>query len=200
MKTQKLSVPISFPRRILISTLMVLTSISLVPTLPAWSQLRLIPEAAEQVYAAIPDLPLENTYTPGPTSNVPPQQDTLIRRMMLYHLQEKGRSLTSRLDWKLTFADYLGANEPILAATYPGSQWLTENPLNGDRQAFQTLTRSERNQLLETLLITFGGDPTPPQLYIPPDQPIAQPATTPAPAQTLLLPQPGSADLLKLGS
>jgi len=31
---------------------------------PAYAQLRLIPQAARQVYEALPDLPLENTYTP----------------------------------------------------------------------------------------------------------------------------------------
>ena len=67
---------------------------------PAYAQLRLIPQAARQVYEALPDLPLENTYTPinpndgGPT----PEEDTLVRQMMVYHLQMAGRSPTNRFD------------------------------------------------------------------------------------------------------
>lgn len=61
---------------------------------PVYAQLRLIPDAARRVYEALPDLPLENTYTPiNPNDGGPrPEEDTLVRRMMLYHLQVAGRS------------------------------------------------------------------------------------------------------------
>ncbi|MFQ3585168.1 MAG: hypothetical protein SNJ85_09620, partial [Cyanobacteriota bacterium] len=59
---------------------------------PVQAQLRLIPEAARQVYSLLPDFPLENTYTPASPDGTgpPPEEDTLVRRMMVYHLQVAG--------------------------------------------------------------------------------------------------------------
>jgi hypothetical protein len=159
------------------------------------AQLRLVPEASQQVYDTLPDLPRENQYQYIDPETGDPEANTLIRRMMLYHLQIKARALTNRFDWKLTLADYLEKNEAIYAQAYPGSQTLTENPYTQDKIALQSLSRQERAALLEAILVALGGDPTPPQLYIPPRQD-ATPTPTSAP-EGFTLPDPGSADLLK---
>ncbi|NJK64741.1 MAG: hypothetical protein HC921_20400 [Synechococcaceae cyanobacterium SM2_3_1] len=134
----------------------------------AQAQLRLVPEASQQVYETLPALPRENQYQYIDPETGDPETNTLVRRMMLYHLQIKARALTNRFDWKLTLADYLEKNEAIFAQAYPGSQTLTKNPYTQDKVAVQSLTRQERAALLEAILIALGGDPTPPQLYIPP--------------------------------
>ncbi|MDX2270798.1 MAG: hypothetical protein NW237_02460 [Cyanobacteriota bacterium] len=181
----------------LMTTIVGLTA--LLPGDPAWGQLRLVPAAVEQVYASLPQLPLENTYTPSSPEAGDPTENTLVKRLMLYHLQVKGRSPSNRLDWKLTLADYLEANEPMVAQEYPGASLFRENPYHRDRQHIQALSRSERASLLNALLTAFGGDPTPPILYIPPSATAGSPErpTTPIPAETLLIPPPGNADLLK---
>lgn len=165
---------------------------------PVQAQLRLIPDAARQVYSLLPDFPLENTYTPtspdgtGPT----PEEDTLVRRMMVYHLQVAGRSPTDRLDWQLTIADYFDANEPIIAQRYPGADRLTVNPYAQDKAVVQSLNRQQRQALLEAILLAFGGDPNPTALYIPSDIDAAPTRPTPEPVERLLIPGQGAADLL----
>ena len=57
-----------------------------------------------------------------------------------------------RLDWKLTLADYLGANDIMDPATYPSHDVLNKNPLDNDRAAVNTLTRSMRDQLIDRLI------------------------------------------------
>ncbi len=163
--------------------------------LPAHAQLRLVPEASQQVYDTLPDLPRENQYQYIDPETGDPETNTLVRRMMLYHLQIKARALTNRFDWKLTLADYLEKNEAIYAQAYPGSQTLTQNPYTQDKVAVQSLTRQERAALLDAILIALGGDPSPPRMYIPPRQE-ATPTPTPTP-EGFTLPDPGSADLLK---
>ncbi|MGQ9837328.1 MAG: hypothetical protein ACUVRV_05030 [Cyanobacteriota bacterium] len=164
----------------------------------AQAQLRLIPDAARQVYSILPDFPLENTYTPefsdgtGPT----PEEDTLVRRMMVYHLQVAGRSPTDRFDWQLTIADYFDANEPMIAQQYPGADRLTVNPYTQDRAVVQSLNRQQRRALLEAILLAFGGDPKPTALYIPRDEEPEFNRPTPEPVERLLIPGKGAADLL----
>ncbi|MEN9229598.1 MAG: hypothetical protein Q6L68_01715 [Thermostichus sp. DG02_5_bins_236] len=165
---------------------------------PVQAQLRLIPEAARKVYSLLPDFPLENFYAPtspdgtGPT----PEEDTLVRRMMVYHLQVAGRSATDRLDWQLTIADYFDANEPIIAQRYPGADRLTVNPYAQDKAVVQSLNRQQRKALLETILLAFGGDPNPTALYIPSDEEPGSRRPTPEPVKRLLIPGSGAADLL----
>jgi hypothetical protein len=180
---------------------LVLLSIAILAFLgsgPAQAQLRLIPEAARQVYESLPDLPLENFYTPanpdgtGPT----PEEDTLLRRMMVYHLQVAGRSPTDRFDWQLTLADYFDANEPIIAQRYPGADRLTVNPYAQDKAVVQSLNRQQRQALLETIVLAFGGDPNPTPLYIPTDLDPVPTRPTPEPVERLLIPGSGAADLL----
>lgn len=163
--------------------------------IPAWGQLRLVPEASEQVYQTLPQLPREDGYTPTPDGAG--SGGTLVQRLMQYHIQIMGRPATSRLDWRLTLADYLEINEPILAQQYPGATTLDRNPLNGDKGVIQGLSRRQRYDLVDALILALGGDPTPPTLYIPPagsESISPDPLTSPE----IRLPQPGGADLLRL--
>ncbi len=168
---------------------------------PSGAQLRVIPEAARQVYELMPDLPRENDYVYIEEGISPPEDNTLVQRMMLYHQQVQGRPPTNRLDWQFTIADYLDLNEPMFAQAYPGVTSLNENPYRRDREVVQSLSREQRRQLLESILTAYGGDPNPPTLYIPPD--VTQQAqapkdpTVPTPDPMIVLPTTSSADLLK---
>ena len=74
----------------------------------------------QQVYQQMPDLPKENNYVSLENGEVA-AEDTLIGRLIRYHVYVKGRSPLSRFDWKLTLADYLGVNEAMLESQYPGA-------------------------------------------------------------------------------
>lgn len=149
----------------------------------------------KQVYQKLPDLPRENKYVSRETGKVNPD-NTLVNRLIQYHLYVKGRSPNYRLDWKLTLADYLGANELIQEGTYPGANTLRSNPLEGDRASINRLTRKQRDALVQSLESIFNPNSsnaatdtqTPPQ---PSSAPNAQ--TTPSFPQ----PKPGDAQLLQ---
>ena len=107
-----------------------------------------------QVYQKLPDFPKENKYVTKRKRKVA-ENNTLARRMIQYHLRQKGRAPNYRLDWKLTLADYLGANEIMYDNQYPGHDTLRKNPLEGDRAAIASLSRSERNALVQVLVDIF---------------------------------------------
>ena len=107
-----------------------------------------------QVYQKLPDFPKENKYV-GKGSRKVSENNTLVRRMVQYHLYQKGRAPNYRLDWKLTLADYLGANELMYDKEYPGHDTLKKNPLEGDRAAISRLSRSQRNALVQVLVDIF---------------------------------------------
>ena len=147
---------------------------------------------AEQVYQLIPELPLENQYLSQETQETA-TNNTLISRFIRYHQYVKSRPVKFRLDWKLTIADYLEANELISYDRYPGNKTLTTHPLEGDRAVIYNLSRSQRNQLIDTLVSIYN-----------PGQPASSNRTTePANSSnnnsnnTPRLPQPGDADLLR---
>ncbi len=123
---------------------------------PAIAQSVRISDAWQQVYQQLPDLPLENQYINRQTGKVDPE-NTLIRRLISYHTYVKGRPPNYRLDWKLTLADYLGANEWIREESYPGHDTLRQNPLEGDRAAIERLSRNQRNALVQALVNVFSG-------------------------------------------
>jgi hypothetical protein len=146
--------------------------------------------AAESVYQRLPYLPLENEYFSQKSGQVIPNS-TLIMRFIRYHEYVKSRPLKYRLDWQLTFADYFGINEVIQTDRYPGAETLTKNPYESDRKIIISLTRSQRNQLIDTLVA----------IYNPPREKPQPPATTPDNSteeidNAPVLPQPGDADLL----
>lgn len=158
-----------------------------------------LPGAAEpwqQVYQLIPELPLENHYVNARTGE-PSPNNTLVSRLIRYHLYTKSRPPNYRLDWKLTMADYLGANDWIRAELYPGGDTLTVNPIEGDLAVIRSLTRSQRDALVNAMVTIFSGEAgttTAPEL--PNDS-----ETTPTPpssgsSPTILQPRPGDAQLL----
>lgn len=109
----------------------------------------------QQVYQQLPNLPKENQYASKETGKVA-ENNTLISRLIRYHIYVKERAPNYRLDWKLTLADYLGANEVMYDTTYPGNDTLRQSPLEGDRKAIASLTRSQRNALVQVLTNIFN--------------------------------------------
>ncbi|WP_177176111.1 hypothetical protein [Trichormus sp. NMC-1] len=130
-------------------------STSLLSISPAVAQ-RISPSDVWQlVYQQLPDLPKENQYISKETKKVA-ENNTLASRMIRYHIYVKGRSPLYRLDWKLTLADYLNANETVYEPSYPGNDTLQQNPIEGDRTAIAKLTRKQRNNLVQVLVDIFN--------------------------------------------
>lgn len=124
---------------------------------PANAQWRGTAEAARRVYEAMPELPLANEYVNSETGDVNPE-NTFANRFVRYHLYIQRRSPTFRFDWKITLADYLGINDWMREDDYPGAGVLRTNPLDGDRDVVQNLSRSERDKLVQTLVGIFNPD------------------------------------------
>jgi hypothetical protein len=153
-------------------------------------------DASPQVYELVPDLPLENYYISVETGEVL-TTSTLASRLIRYHTLVRGRSLASRLDWKLTLADYLGANEWISILSYPGHDTLRTNPMQNDIAAIGQLNRAQRDILVEALVSVF----TPNQTDTSTSRPSVAPPSTITPSSTPtspspIHPRPGDAQLL----
>ncbi|MBO3459187.1 hypothetical protein G7B40_027725 [Aetokthonos hydrillicola Thurmond2011] len=122
----------------------------------ALAQVGIIPsDVWQQVYQQLPDLPRENKYISKDTGKVA-ENNTLVSRMIRYHFYLKGRPANYRLDWKLTLADYLGANEVMYDGSYPGNDTLKKNPIDGDRAAISRLNRRQRDALVQALVNAFN--------------------------------------------
>jgi hypothetical protein len=159
---------------------------------PATAQFSIPPEAGQQVYERLPNLPLENHYVSKETGEVD-SNNTLVSRLIRYHIYSKSRPPYYRLDWKLTMADYLGAHEYLVESKYPSSNTLKENPMERDQAAIQKLTRAQRDALIDVLVSIFNPNrPTAPE----PSPSGSPPPQTPNPTATPSLPQPGDARLL----
>ncbi|MEH2398240.1 hypothetical protein [Nostoc sp.] len=157
---------------------------------PAMAQ-RITPgDVWQQVYQQLPNLPRENKYISKENGKVA-ENNTLVNRLIKYHIYTKGRAPIYRLDWKLTLADYLGANEIIYDTSYPGNDSLRENPLEGDRKAISRLTRSQRDALVQVLVNIFN--PTSQNTLSPNSNTTPNPSTSTTPQP----PQRGGAELLK---
>ena len=141
-----------------------------------------------QVYQNLSFLPLENEYISQ--SGEVASQNTLLSRLLRYHEYVKSRPLNYRFDWQLTFADYFGINEAIKADRYPGHETLTINPMESDRKIITSLTRQQRNELIDTLLAIYN-----PPTETTPEQPANTPNNS-SEERKPSLPQPGDADLL----
>jgi hypothetical protein len=147
----------------------------------------------QQVYQRLPDLPKENQYISSETGK-PSTGNTLVGRLIRYHVLLKSRSPLYRLDWKLTLADYLGVNEVIIETTYPGREELRTNPMDRDRATINQLTRQQREALVQALVSSFN--PQAPKASTP--EPATLPkASPPPPRQIPAQPRPGDAELLK---
>ena len=149
----------------------------------------------KQVYQKLPNLPLENKYVSRETGKVNPD-NTLVDRLIRYHLYVKGRGPNYRLDWKLTLADYLGANELLQENVYPGADALRQNPLEGDRAAIARLNRKQRDALVQTLVSVFNPNSA---AATADTKTPSQPSTAPSEPTQLNFPQPkpGDAQLLQ---
>ncbi|WP_341730931.1 hypothetical protein [Microcoleus sp. EPA2] len=135
---------------------------------PSIAQLQIAQEASPRqirvqdawkfVYQKLPDFPLANNYISKETGKVDPN-NTLVARLIRYHVFVKGRPPNYRFDWKLSLADYLGVTPDYLVeSVYPGNDVLRSNPLEGDRAAIQGLNRSQRDALVQALVDVFTGD------------------------------------------
>ncbi|NJN31127.1 MAG: hypothetical protein HC824_12360 [Synechococcales cyanobacterium RM1_1_8] len=110
----------------------------------------------QEVYRQLPDLPREDQAMDQASGQTSSGTHTLVGRLIEYHNFRKGRSPISRFDWKLTLADYLGLHEPLVAAVYPGATTLRQNPMAGDVAAIATLSRQQRDQLINSLVSLYN--------------------------------------------
>lgn len=149
--------------------------------------------AAAIVYQQLPYLPKENEYRRKETGEIDPEH-TLISRFIRYNQDLKKRTNRYRFDWKLTLADYLGANETINPETYPGSLTLTTNPFETDVKAIQALNRRQRQELVDLLAFIYKPQVT---TQAPKIKPSPTPQSTPIDESGKpSLAKPGDAQLL----
>ena len=114
-----------------------------------------VQDAWKFVYEKLPDFPIENNYISKETGKVDPT-NTLVGRLIRYHVFVKGRPPNYRFDWKLSLADYLGATPDYLVeSVYPGNDVLRSNPMEQDRAAIQKLNRAQRDALVQALVDVF---------------------------------------------
>jgi hypothetical protein len=149
--------------------------------------------AAAIVYQQLPYLPKENEYRRKETGEIDPEH-TLISRFIRYSQDLKKRTNRYRFDWKLTLADYLGANETIDPQTYPGSVTLTTNPFETDVKAIRGLNRRQRQELVDLLAFIYK-----PQVTEKPAKTKISPTPQPTPKDESGKPslaKPGDAQLL----
>ena len=142
------------------------------------------------VYEKLPDLPIENNYISKETGKVDPN-NTLVGRLIRYHVFVKGRPPNYRFDWKLSLADYLGATPDYLVeSVYPGNDVLRSNPMERDRTVIQSLNRTQRDALVQALVDVFSGNSAPARV------PVAGETKERLNSPTIPQPQPGDAKLL----
>lgn len=154
-------------------------------------------EAAQKVYAKLTFLPLENQYIRKETGQVDPEH-TLMSRFIRYHLDVKKRQPRYRFDWKITLADYLGVNEEIIAANYPGALTLQTNPRDSDVKKIQALNRAQRDELVGLLAIIYKpqSEPSRPATNTPDEAKPSPPPAVVDPSKPGLS-KPGDAQWLK---
>ncbi len=131
------------------------SSSSLFGMQPVMAQRTSVSDVWQKIYQQLPNLPKENSYTSKEGGKVA-ENNTLVSRMIQYHVYVKGRAPNYRFDWKMTLADYLGINEPMYDKTYPGADSLRQNPLDSDRAAIKKLSRSQRDALVQALVNSFS--------------------------------------------
>jgi len=132
---------------------------------------RITPSAlSAQVYQRLPDFPLENQHISSETGDIA-TDNTLVSRLIRYHLYIKNRPTNFRIDWKLTLADYLGSFERISPDRY-SDYGLRENPLASDIAVIESLSPAERNEFVNTLYEVFT---TPAELIDASSEPLPAP-------------------------
>jgi hypothetical protein len=129
--------------------------LSILLALPSGGQTVRVGDAWKMVYQQLPELPQANQYVSRETKQ-PDPTNTFVGRLISYHLYTKNRPAALRLDWKLTIADYLNANEDIDPDNYPTQKRMQTHPLEGDRAIIQQLTRAQREQLIQVLITALS--------------------------------------------
>jgi hypothetical protein len=147
------------------------------------------PDVANRLYEQLPDLPREDSYVYQEGGDAA-TRSTLLSRLIAYHTEVMRRPTAYRFDWKLTLADYLGANEIMVRSRYPGADVLSTNPIDNDRAVIADLSRSQRDELVRVLVETYN--PNFAALRNPSEA--AEETTAPPP---VVMPRPGAADLLR---
>ncbi len=132
-------------------TIVLALAFTLISASSATAQVVRTAEIGQKIHGEFPEIPIENQYFSRKLNKIDPT-NTLIGRMLRYHAYVKGRPVQMRLDWKLTLADYLDANDIMDSATYPSQDVLTVNPMEGDRAAVNKLSRETRNRLIDRLI------------------------------------------------
>jgi len=160
-------------------------------------------EVAAQIYQQQPELPLENQYVRKRGGKVA-KNSTLVSRLIEYHTLTKGRSPKFRLDWKFTFADYLGLNEYLVESKYPGKAYLKSSPMAQDRTIIESFNRKQRTELIQALVNLHADQGRPSTETVPTETaPVAPPSSgsesPPAPAASQTAPS-RNADLLRVPS
>jgi len=152
---------------------------------PALAQRARPEEAWRLVYERLPGFPKENQYLSKEKGNVE-LENTLVGRLVRYHLYVAGRSPLYRFDWKLTLADYLGLglNGAFDETSYPSRATLRTNPAEGDRAAINRLTRSQREALVQALTDAFAPQAASSSQRPPASSPQPSPNEVPQPKAT----------------
>jgi hypothetical protein len=159
-------------------------------------------DGGKRVYDILPNFPLENQYVNKETGKVD-TNNTLVSRLLRYHILVKSRPPSYRFDWKLTLADYLEAHQYLVESQYPGANILRENPMESDRAVIKKLNRAQRDALVNALVSLFQRNSTETPATKPNSspQPTSNPTPIPRPSNNprrgLSLPQPGDSQLLK---
>lgn len=126
------------------------------------------------VYEQLPDFPRENQYITKETGKIS-SEETLVNRLVRYHVYVRGRPPFYRLDWKLTLAEYLGLSGRMDDSDYPGAAKLNKNPIEGDLAAIRKLNRAQRDALVQALVDAFNPQGRVPQAVPKPVMQIPNP-------------------------
>ncbi|MFM7447773.1 MAG: hypothetical protein ACKO24_04150 [Leptolyngbyaceae cyanobacterium] len=145
------------------------------PDSPASAQRVRSDEVWRVVYEKLPDFPKENQYVSLETGKVNPD-NTLVSRLIRYHIYTKGRPPVFRLDWKLTLAEYLEVAGAMDTADYPGVNQVRGNPAPGDIAAIKKLNRVQRDALVQALVDGFTANTA--RVSMP--TPLSSPQSSPA--------------------
>lgn len=141
---------------------------------PASAQRVRTDEVWRVVYERLPDFPKENQYVSLETGKVNPD-NTLVSRVIRYHIYTKGRPPVFRLDWKLTLAEYLEVAGAMDTADYPGVNQVRGNPAPGDMAAIKKLNRMQRDALVQALVDGFTANTSRVSMPTPPSSPQSSP-------------------------
>ena len=155
LKSENYQIQPPFKRGFILILATAILSFAIVSDQVVLAQQGSVGDSWRQVYQKLPNFPKENNYA-AKKKRKASGNNTLARRIIQYHIYQKGRAPNYRLDWKLTLADYLGANEIMYDEQYPGHDTLKKNPLEGDRAAIARLSRSQRNALVQVLVDIFS--------------------------------------------